>query len=342
VTRPARSLWLLTLLGLTLELGSLALLARGSSDTAVLLGFVGLHGIASAMLAPVVWATLPAALREPRRATIAVLFTLNLFVPTLLAWLRGAIWAGRRLARPRREQPIGWVDAPEYNATRERDPTGVRAGQIRAQLTSGEAPAAARLSALLSIQDAPGRITSAILRQLLADPFEDIRLLAYGMLDKKEKAISQRVLAEQASLAAAQAPGIAAQARADLLYGSNKRLAELNWELVYQKLVQGDLRHFTARAAWRHAHDALAIRADDAGLWYLIGRLGLDADEPIAGRAALERAGALGYPLERLVPWLAEYAFRERSFERVRDLFSSLDAPPGSVRGGASYQYWKY
>jgi hypothetical protein len=333
---------MLTPLGLALELGSLALLLTGSVDTAVLLGFLALHGAGSAVLAPLVWRTLPAPLREPRRATIGTLFTLNLFVPTLLLWVRGALWLGRRLARIREAAPIAWVSSPEFTATRERDPTGVRAGQIRAQLTSGDAPAAARLSALLSIQDAPGRITSAILRQLLTDPFEDIRLLAYGMLDKKEKAISHRVLAEQAGLTAADAPGLADDTCADLRYGGHKRLAELHWELVYQQLVQGDLQRFTAREAWRHAHEALAIRTDDAGLWHLLGRIGLEAGEPIEGRAALDRAGALGYPPERLVPWLAEYAFRERRYETVRDLFASLDTPPGALRSAAAYQYWKF
>jgi hypothetical protein len=218
----------------------------------------------------------------------------------------------------------------------------VRAGQIRAQLTSGEAPPSARLSALLSIQDAPARITSDILRQLLTDPFEDIRLLAYGMLDKKEKAVGQRILAEQAALADAQAGGGDPATRADRLHGAHKRLAELQWELVYQRLVQGDLLRFTAREAWRHAHEALALREDDAGLWYLVGRLGLEADEPEAGRAALERAGRLGFPRERLVPWLAEYAFRERRFDEVRRLFGSLATPPDALRVAAAYAYWKF
>jgi hypothetical protein len=329
-------------LSLNLELASLLLLVAGSRDATVLAGFVVLHGAASAILAPLLWRTLPAALREPRGGTIATLFVLNLFVPTLLVWLRAAIWLGLRLARVRREDPIGFVASPEFTATRERDPTGVRAGQIRARLTSGEAPPAARLSALMSIQDAPGRITSDILRRLLADPFEDIRLLAYGMLDKKEKAISQRILAEREALALADAPELSEATRADQRYGSHKRLAELGWELVWQRLVQGDLLRFNAQEAWRHAHEALAIRGDDAGLWYLIGRIGLAVGEDEAGPAALRRAESLGFPRERVVPWLAEYAFRARRYDEVRALFGSLAVPPGSLRVAAVYQYWKY
>lgn len=329
-------------LSLNLELASLLLLVAGSRDATVLAGFVVLHGAASAILAPLIWRTLPPALREPRGATVVTLFVLNLFVPTLLVWLRVAIWAGLRMSRVRRDDPIGFVADPQFTATRERDPTGVRAGQIRARLTSGEAPAAARLSALMSIQDAPGRITSDILRRLLADPFEDIRLLAYGMLDKKEKAISQRILAEREALARADAPELSASTRADLRYGSHKRLAELGWELVWQRLVQGDLLRFNAQEAWRHAHEALALREDDAGLWYLIGRIGLAVGEDAAGPAALRHAESLGFPRERVVPWLAEYAFRARRYDEVRVLFGSLAVPPGSLRVAAVYQYWKY
>lgn len=336
---------MLTPLGVSLELGSLWLILGGSRDPAVFAAFLLLHGAASAILAPLVWRTLPAPQRDPRGATIFALFAMNLFVPTLLLWLRGALWAGTRLARVRRQSSIGLIDPPEFTSTRERDATGVRAGQIRAQLTSGETPPAARLSALLSIQDAPGRITSEILRTLLTDPFEDIRLLAYGMLDKKEKSIGQRIIAEQALLSGTGTGTNTAappEADPDRRFGSHKRLAELNWELVYQRLVQGDMLRFTAREAWRHAHEALALRSDDAGLWYLLGRIGLEADEPAEGRAALERAGELGYPIERLVPWLAEYAFRERRYDEVRLQFARLAVPPGSLRTAAAYQYWKF
>ncbi|HYF60234.1 MAG TPA: lipopolysaccharide N-acetylglucosaminyl transferase [Burkholderiaceae bacterium] len=324
-------------LGLAAELAALAIPAGGSRDAAVLLAFLALHGGATALLAPAVWATLPAGLRVPRGATLGTLAVLNLFVPTLLLWLRAALWIGARLSRRAPPRPIVTVESPEFTLTREREGSQVRAGQVRARLTSGEAPASARLAALLAIQDAPGRVTAEILRQLLADPFEDIRLLAYGMLDRKEKVVAQRILAERATLEAA-GPG----ADPDLRYGVHKLLAELHWELVYQRLVHGELARYTAREAWRHAHEALALRADDAGLWYLLGRVGLDAAEPDAGRAALERAAELGYPRERVVPWLAEYAFRERRYEDVRDLFTSLPTAPESMRTAAAHQYWKY
>jgi hypothetical protein len=330
-------------LGLNLELGSLLLLVGGSRDPWVLGAFVVLHAAASAVLAPLLWRTLPAALREPPAATLATLFVLNLFVPTLLVWLRVAIWIGTRFSTVIHDAPIGLVAAPEFTATREREGTTVRAGQIRARLTSGEAPPAARLSALLTIQDAPGRITSDILRRLLTDPFEDIRLLAYGMLDRKEKAVSQRILAEQAALqAVAESHAMPDDERDERRYGAHKRLAELQWELVWQRLVQGDLLRFTAREAWRNAHEALQIRDDDAGLWYLVGRVGLVAGEPDAGWAALDRAEDLGFPRERLVPWMAEYAFREHRYDEVRALFGSLRTPPDAMRVAAAYGYWKY
>lgn len=138
------------------------------------------------------------------------------------------------------------------------------------------------------------------------------------------------------------ADGADAATLADRRHGAHKRLAELQWELVYQKLVQGDLLRFTAREAWRHAHEALALRSEDAGLWYLVGRVGLEAGEPAAGQAALERAARLGFPRERLVPWLAEYAFRERRFDEVRALFGSLATPPDALRVAAAYAYWKF
>ena len=189
-----------------------------------------------------------------------------------------------------------------------------------------------RMSALLSIQEVPASVTADLLRQLLADPLDDIRLLAYGMLDGKEKAISQRLLAEEKTLKEATAD--------DERFGAHKRLAELQWELVFQKLVEGDMRLFACRQARTHAQAALNIKSDDAGIWFLLGRVKLVLHDLAAGQQALGRAQQCGLPRTVVIPYLAEYAYAERQFAKIAALYGELTAVPGALQLASSYTYW--
>ena len=56
----------------------------------------------------------------------------------------------------------------------------IRQSGIRNFIGNGEAPVASRLKALVALQAVPTRVSSPVLRELLSDGVEDLRLLAYG------------------------------------------------------------------------------------------------------------------------------------------------------------------
>jgi len=256
----------------------------------------------------------------------------NSLVPGLAPALRLAIAAGWHWRRLRADAPIAGVEEPEYSVYRASASARSRSGRLRTKLTNLKVPVAERLTALLAIQDAPARVTSDILKLLLADPAEDVRLLSYGMIDAKEKAIGSRILAEEARLD-----------RVDddaERYGVCKRLAELQWELVWQRLVQGDMRTYACSQAQRYAQMALALRPEDAGLWFLEARVGLEVRDAAVAARGLANAERLGFPRAQLVPYLAELAFLERRFGDVSVLWAELPVAPGSIRLAASYRYW--
>jgi hypothetical protein len=71
-----------------------------------------------------------------------------------------------------------------------------RRARLRAQLGNTRAPLPERMTALVAMQSMPTRTASPVLRELLADSTDDIRPLAYGMLDGAEKQLTQKILAE--------------------------------------------------------------------------------------------------------------------------------------------------
>jgi polysaccharide biosynthesis protein PelE len=320
-------------LALNLELSAvMVLLAYPRSGPALLMA-IGLHAAASLLLAFLIRQTLPANWRRVRWHAMSLLFAINLFIPGMAIGLRVSIWLAKVYAKMLGEMPIHEVREPEYIVSERRAATSVRGGKVRAKLTDPDVPGAMRLSALLSIQEVPGRFTSDLIRDLLADPLDDVRLLAYGMMDGKEKAISHRIFAEKTALEK--------HTQSDERYASLRKLAELNHELIFQKLVQGDVRTFCAQQSKDYAEQALQIAPTDAGLWYLVGRVNLVSNDVEAAQTAFDRARDCGFPIERITPYAAECAWRRRDLDRVRELFASLEVTPGDLQLAAVYRYWR-
>ncbi|MEZ5739788.1 MAG: hypothetical protein R3E68_10255, partial [Burkholderiaceae bacterium] len=184
----------------TLESVALTLLAADRLGNEALLRFYLVHTLASVFVSLAVWATLPAGMRQPRRPMLVFGFVANLTVPGLPVMMRIALFIGARFRRLLEDAPVASIREPEYSIYRSTEGMQARGGRTRTKLTNLKVPVSERLAALLAIQETPARASADLLRQLLADPIEDIRLLAYGMLDGKEKSIGVRILAEEGKL----------------------------------------------------------------------------------------------------------------------------------------------
>lgn len=325
------NLKLLSLAG-SLEAGAATLALLDDLTTGELVSVYALHASASLLIAAVVVATLPRGMRRPRHGMIGLFALLNFFVPLLPLLMRASVFLGMRFRKLHEEAPVARVGEPEYSIHRANDRMKSRGGRLRAKLTNVATSTPERLTALLAIQEAPARVSADLLRQMLADPVEDIRLLAYAMIDGKEKSIGVRILKEEGRLELAEDD--------DTRYGCNKRLAELHWELVYQRLVQGDMMRHAAEQARHHGQAATQIRDDDAGLWFLLARVELDLGRIEEAQRALERAGRLGFPRDQTVPYEAEIEFLQRRYDRIPALFATMRTPPTALRLAAIHRFW--
>ena len=327
-------LYKLSFSAFSLEAAALLLLLRQSQSASVLLAFLALHGAASVLAALAIRLLLPHRYRQPRAWVLAFLFAYNFFMPvlgmgiTLLAFMLG-IW----LPRLSRRHDYASVAPPRFTTHRNQEGTGFRGGQVRAQLGNPQAPLDQRLKALVALQDTPAHATGALLRKLLSDPADDLRLLAYGILDGKEKQIMQRIQENQRLLDAGQADE-------GERHAGHKRIAELYFELIYQDLVQGDMRRFAGEQVRQHIRDAQRHDAGDAGLWFMLARLELQAADVDAAAHALEQAQRGGFARERLLPYVAELRFLQRRYGDVRQLFGELQATSTLPAVRAMRGYW--
>ncbi len=291
------------------------------------------HTVVGTVVALSSYLMLPQRFRHPRLAVTALMFSFAFMAPVIGAL--GLLYLIRTqlrqtLAQVQRAVPQA-VQLPVYDVQTKGTSRGSQ-GAIRSRL-GHEVPASLRMQSLLTLQAVPSRVSNPILEDLLGDDSDDVRLVAFGMLDSEEKKISSRI--REASL---RLPTLgAAEQRFECL----RQLAELHWELVYACLAQGELRQHMLVQAARYADEALALGvAAGSGLIFLRGRIWLEQGQLDTAQQAMEQALALGQAKTSVWPYLAEIAFRRRDFGRVRDIMQQLSGLNLSSRTRAVEDFW--
>lgn len=317
-----------------LEAGAWVQLFDGAAQSDLaFLSFMLSHSAASAVLASLCLVLVPAAQARPKWAVWLLFFALSACIPVLgflgvcaglvLLPMMPALRARRRFAA---------VALPELDPHERRDATAFRQAGLRQFLNNDRAPVDQRLKALVALQNAPAQFSSPVLRDLLGDSSEDLRLLAYGMLESREKKLNARIQAARAEFLASEDEAVRKAAA--------QQLATLYWELVYQGLVQGDLRRHAASEALRYLEHALDATSD-AGLHLRHGRLLHELGRIEASEQAYRRAAELGIPPPRVVPYLAELAFERHDYREVIRLLEGLRDFRSVARLEPLLRFWR-
>lgn len=326
--------WGLAALGLELSAWSGAWLLAERSDAA-LLSYLLLHGAASLLLSLALLPLLPQRLIKPRWATLLLMAAYSYAVP--VAGFAGVVTAFVILRIYRRGPATEEFDSlqlPEFDQHQHRQGQFRHAG-MGSFLGNTKIPVQARMRAMAGLQYVSGRTASPLLRSALSDPSEDLRLLAYGMLDNLEKRINQAIDHELNNL---QAAGAQASQRAQ----SAQRLSDLYWELVYNNLVQGDLRQHAIEESLRYCQQVLQLQADNAALQLRRGRLLHELAHLQEAEQAYAQARALGLPATRVLPYQAQLAFERRDYARARTLMRELHQWGALPRLRPVIDYWNH
>lgn len=317
---------------------------------------LAVHAGVSMVFMLVLYRLLPTRLRKPRSTVLLLCFSLTFFMPffgLLALWVAVLVtrWLPQRVVR----LPFRLADTPDLPQVARAEGRRFRELSVRPVLADAQLAPALRTPALNVLSTMPLRVVGELLHQLLADPVEEMRLVAYGLLDNREKELRHRITEQTAELqridahikALAEAtPKARARIKSDAhtsptLHALHLRaMVELNFELVYQRLVQGDLRDFALQQALIYADKAIALAGPEAGLLQLRARVYLEADYLARARVDLEQAQTHDAPPVRVLPYLAEIAYLKGDWPAVRSLLEPLQHLPVSPRLAALRRYW--
>ena len=323
---------------LLLELGAWSgpLLMGGNTDSA-LASYLLVHALACVMLSLFLFPLLSTRQARPRLAIVLLMMVCSYAVP--IAGFLGVLAAAlvlRLYRKPATHTDFESLQMPEFDQHQRRQGHFRHAG-LRSFLGNIHAPIQSRLRAMVALQYVSGRTASPLLRTVLSDPSEDLRLLAYGMLDTLEKRVNNSIDAEMGTLRAAQAEGGNAGLRT---LESAQRLSDLYWELIYQDLVQGDLRKHAIQESLRYCDWVLAEQADNAQLCLRRGRLLHEQKRPDEAAQAYAQARELGLPATRVLPYQAELCFDRKDFAQAHALMQELGQWSALPRLRPVVDYW--
>lgn len=298
------------LLALALETAGVTGLLSPTAGNLELAAYLVAHAIACALLTLILLPLMPSRYRGQPIITGVFLFTLQFAIPFIgsVGLVLGMLLA---LYLPRSSRDIPWqeVDIPELPFQPiDMDLKVVYSQGGLRQVLREATDTDKRLKALMATRQMNERDAIEILREALKDHSDDVRLLAYSMLEQKEKTLAQRAGALQQSLQIADdLDGVSLQ----------RRLAQVWWEMAYLGLAQGGLRQYYLNSAGKLLQGLVARRSLHND-WRLLGRVELALGNIDNAEDAFRSALAGGSAPELIMPYLGEIAYLRRDFDQVR------------------------
>jgi len=301
---------ILLLSGIMLEMTSLFLFSH--VEGWMLLALLGAHLFASFCIMLAI-NQFKSVYRHYSYALIVMLFLLVFFVPML--GIIGSLIIARALCLSQenyRKHPIHHVELDDVDIPL-RNKYG--AGGLRINLQSTGMPLVNRINALKILSTmSPGKINNLV-RTILPDKHEELRLLAFNLLKSQEKIIFPEISKALQLLK----KETSALKKAKL----HKWIALEYWELVYRNLVEPNLIDFVLQQAYQYTQLALEYFDYDATLWLLLGRIFHRQNYVEQAVDAFERALACGAREDAIVPYLAEAYFYQHKFSAIRPLIAA-------------------
>ncbi len=311
----------------TLGIIAIILLALGG----VAQGFM-LHALLNAWYWPMFWWHVTATCLFPwplwqlmsgateKNYLLLILFLLLcFFIPIISgAALLGSITVCSRYAKRSKTSSFNIIEPPVIpeNIVESIMYTQAISGNIRAILTSSPEDQQ-RIRAVLATRKMSDQTAIPILQIALLDTVDEVRLLAYSMLNTKEKKISNNIQQKLNQLK---------NETSSTLEQANIRhyIAEAYWELAYLGLEQGQARIHVLETANQYAIAASDVFDTDIELYFLRGRISLELAQYEAAEANFKQAQRYGMPEERLLPYQAELAFAEHRLDDLRHCIQKI------------------
>lgn len=209
------------------------------------------------------------------------------------------------------------VPNPDYSSSLQVSDTGESGADLRAKVQDQMLSESKRMEAISVLQLQPTHHTADLWEGLFSDPSAEVRTLAKSIVNDAKQNLQNKIDCTREKLQQTD--------NGDDAFRLYARLAELQWELVYQKLARADGQSTALDGVVQYAQQALELNEHEPQMWYLLGRCALLRGNADVAEGYFNRARACHFSTERLLPWLAEAAFLRRDYSRVQIILGAAN-----------------
>ncbi|WP_147425001.1 tetratricopeptide repeat protein [Hydrogenivirga caldilitoris] len=175
-------------------------------------------------------------------------------------------------------------------------------------------------------------VAISYLKESVADEEDEVRLTAFATLSRIESEIVERINLFKKDLEKVKGK----RERFAVLFS----LAELYWEIVYLNIADRELQEFYLAEAEKYALQALELK-EDPRMEFLLVRIYLHKGDYDNAAEHLERAERLGFPKERLIPYLLEVLYKRGDFKRMFEVVNKFRGiMPSEPKAASIIRVW--
>ena len=189
-----------------------------------------------------------------------------------------------------------------------------------------------RLQAVYATLKLKDRDAIPLLRMALGDAVDDIRLLAYALLDRKEYRLSKHI--EQAKQDVEKQEGVGKKQ----VY---RQIANDYWELAHLGLVQGEAKNYVLGMANKYTELGLGYAPEDSGLLFQYAQILLRLGKYQEALEEFKKAEMLGMEFICLQTYYAEIAFYTRRYYEVKRLMAAIELPATYPLLTTAARFWR-
>lgn len=328
--------WPLCVIFLMLDAVAMRLVMDVHAPAALTLRFAVIHTVACLLFAPAWVALLPAPYRQRVPQAMGFAFAVALALPVLgmaglLLCLAPALLlpnpAGRAMVW-KHPRPLSLPHGPADAGERARPSW---AAGLAGSLQHSPDPKR-RAEAVISTLSLDDRLAVPLLRRALKDPEDEVRLLAYALLNRKDKSIEERTRKRLALLD---------QALPEQAFLLHKALAHDYWEFAQLAPPLSSTQLSLCARAREQVLSALQMRPVDGGLHFLLGRILLAERWLDAASDAFDGAEKCGVDPRQIAPQRAAIAFHAGRYTEIRHRLREAGAARSQPGFGRVAAYWE-
>jgi len=278
-----------------------------------------INGCISALVAILLWLGLPAKLQQPSWPIILLFFSIVVFLPLVgILFLIVAVVLSYWFDRKKPEEIIQAKTLPVYQREKINPLENFGESGAWTRLHNVKSGKSQRIQAMFAVNADQNAVTNNLNLDMLQEDSDQLRLYAFGLLNKQSRKLDQRISALKKRLTTAGDVSEKIKIK--------KSLAFLYWEFVYTGLVKGDLLSYIEEQVLQYAKEALDHNPEETSLWVLLGKVYFNKKDHVKAQDAFEHAEKLRAPYENILPYLMELSFVQRDFAKVREYFKKCDS----------------